>query len=201
LLKRENCPPTELIVLNLFLKYAHQVGIASKVPLVFAAPVVAEKLDRESAEVRNAAFLLLRMLMQVLSKHSMLSVLVQRLAAAPEASWHQKEELLLLLCYLFIYLELAPEEWYYKAFEKLISSEEGLANPINFKNVILAIASHLDDKVPKVRKAALECLAIISDGANNGQGAVHFLHEQMHWEVYDRLVEKLQKGEVYYINT
>ena len=74
-----------------------------------------------------------------------------------KSNWHVKVELLTLISYLF--LETKPiEDWFKFAFE---IDPNNSVKYVDFEQILLYISKLLDNDAPKVRKVAMETLAVI----------------------------------------
>ncbi|EAR98877.2 hypothetical protein TTHERM_00255680 (macronuclear) [Tetrahymena thermophila SB210] len=184
----------------------HSAGMQMKAYIILALPPLIGKLGEERINIRNTAFFIVRSMITSIKKHTLLKsfclFLNDQLNNQTNPNWHIKEEILNLISVLFLCLfDGYPEEWYENAFIKELQGDD--ANSIRYidmKHVLTTIALFLDDKVMKVRKAAMEALAVISSYGTHKEYILQILHEILDSKVYDQLVDKLQTGKVYFIN-
>lgn len=64
---------------------------------------------------------------------------------------------------------------------------------MNLREVAVTVAEFLDDKVMKVRKAAMETLAVICSQGKHREIFLAALHEVLDARVYDELLDKVSE--------
>ncbi len=62
-------------------------------------------------------------------------------------NWHVIEELLHLICYLFLEIDDKDEFWYLEAFKKEVGGDEKAPYSVNFREILTRIAIFLDHDV------------------------------------------------------
>ena len=107
-------------------------GIQMKAFLILSVPPLIGKLGEERVDIRNEAFFLLRQLIFLLRKNTLLNNLILFLYDQFEnkfnSNWHTKEEILNLISILFlnVFENNRLEEWYQSAFKTNGTVEEDI---------------------------------------------------------------------------
>lgn len=184
-----------LNVLNLLLNIS---GIKSKIYLPLLASILIEKCIEERVFIRNQIVLILKKVMKILKPEDFLQILTFFLFELQDPfmlqkknHWHLIEEGLYLLCILFLDENLG-----------LFSNEKNEKDKnfkLNFKDLLIKVSSLLDHKIQKVRKAAMETLAVICISTDK-LIILEILHEILSVNAYEELLDKLEKGNYFYLN-
>lgn len=184
-------------------------GLQINTYLQFALPILIPKLVSDNVQLRAQVLDILKQFIPVIKKNTFIKALMQQLEYFDNPNqlnnaktWHLKEESLNLLSMIFLQTDEFKEEWFKHAFkdeELYADGREVYANTFDFRDLLKRVCVYLDNEIAKVRKAALEALAVISSGKYKSK-CLQYLHEICHQTVFDMLLNKVETGNVYFIN-
>ncbi|KAM3132978.1 hypothetical protein pb186bvf_014974 [Paramecium bursaria] len=189
------------ILLNILSKIIQIPGIHVNVYLPLCLPGLIQALKDDRVVIRQRSIFLLKQLIKYMKKRQYLLNLIYFLDQKSD-KWHQKEELLNMISYLVLSIE-PTEEWFYSQDNASIIKQQQMIKPsfnikeVDFQKILRSISFHLDDRVSKVKTAALECLAIFS---YNDHKHLEYLHEILDQGIYEKLNDKIDQGLIYFIN-
>ena len=179
-LLEDDTPVVEDECLRIANKVVDTPGLHVSTYLNLLIPILVPKLGYEQVSIRQRALALLRKIFRPMRKTTLLkNVMLWLDARTPEQSWHAQEELLHLIC--FIFLESDQKELQASLFAKLYQVSQAideideedqpakngprdLSPTLDFRQLVTKVAGFLDSPVHKVRKASLETLAVICQG-------------------------------------
>ena len=184
-------------ILNLLNSILNIPGIQSKIYLPLLTSILVEKLIEERVLIRNQINALLKKVMKTLKPEIFLKIITFLLFDMQDSTfiakknvWHLYEEGLFLICILF----LDENSGLFSNKQK----EFPFIN-LNLKDFLIKISSFLDHKTQKVKKAALETLAVIC-ASTDSKIMLEILHEILGSQLYDELLDKLEKKSYFFLN-
>ena len=184
-------------VLNLLNSILNVPGIQSKIYLPLLTSILMEKLIEERVLIRNQINVILKKVMKILKPEICLKIIMfflfeieDTVLRAKKNIWHLYEEGLLFICILFL-----------DEASGLFSNKQKEFPYINFniKDFLTKISSYLDHKAQKVRKAALETLAVICISTDS-KIMLEILHEILTSQIYEELLDKIEKNNYFFLN-
>ena len=184
-------------ILNLLNLLMNIPGIQSKIYLPLVTSILIEKLIEERVLIRNQINALLKKIMKTLKPEIFLKIIMYFLFEIQDAVlnakkniWHLYEESLFMICVLFLDENNGLFSNKQKEFPFI---------DLNIKDFLIQIASFLDHKIQKVKKAALETLAVICV-ATDSKIMLEILHETLASQIYEELLDKIEKSNYFYLN-
>ena len=164
-------------------------GIEQKIFLPPLLIILIEKLAEDRITIRNQTVQLIKKMIKYISSQSFLEI--SSIFLDPNDSsndWFLKYELLMIITFLFLS-------------EDFIKDKEKIPFFVlnNFKVFLNKISLLLSNKVIKVKKAALETLAVICNHFDQTP-ILEILHELVEKKDYEELLDKLEKNNLFYID-
>lgn len=164
-------------------------GIEQKIFLPPLLVILIEKLAEDRITIRNQTVQLIKKMIKYISAQSFLEI--SSIFLDPNSSsndWFLKFEILMIITFLFLSDDFIQEK------EKIPFFALD-----NFKLFLYKISQLLSSKVIKVKKAALETLAVICNNFEQSS-ILEILHDSIEKRDYEELLDKLEKNNLFYID-